>query len=315
VEVKPTADSFVGIDVAKDSVEVHVRPQKLRFSCGTDAAGLAELVRRVLPLAPVIVAMEASGGYEAVVAASLAEAGLAVAIVNPRQVRQFAGAIGRLAKTDAIDAAVIAHFAEAVRPQPRTLPDEIAARLRELLARRRQLVVMINAERQRLARAGERITQRSIRTVLGALEKDRERLDREIDKLIGGSPLWRAKEDLLKSVPGIGNIVARTLLVELPELGSIDRHQVAARAGGAPINRDSGRFHGRRKVRGGRVEVRAPLYMACLVAIRHNPTLRGFYQRLRAAGKPPKLALVAAMRKLLTLLNAMLRDGAAWRDA
>jgi transposase len=248
-------------------------------------------------------------------AAALAGAGLPVAIVNPRQVRKFAGAIGRLAKTDAIDAAVIAHFAQAVRPAARPLPDDLAIRLAELMARRRQLVVMINAEKQRLAKAHDRVAQSSFRAVLKRLEAERARIDKAIEKLIEASPLWCAKQDLLKSVPGIGDVVARTLIAELPELGHVDRHQIAALAGIAPMNRDSGRYRGKRQIQGGRVEVRAPLYMACLVAIRHNPALKSFYRRLRDAGKPARLALVAAMRKLLTILNAILRDQRPWAPA
>lgn len=307
-----TADRFVGIDVSKARVDVHIRPDGTAFVSATDPEGLAELVRRLTPLRPTLVVLEASGGYEGVIAATLAEAGLPVAIVNPRQVRKFAGAIGRLAKTDAIDAAVIAHFAQAVRPTARPLPDDLSARLAELTARRRQLVVMINAEKQRLAKARDRIAQRSFKALLKSLEAERARIDRAIDKLIEASPLWCAQQDLLKSVPGIGNVVARTLLAELPELGRVDRRQIAALAGVAPMNRDSGRYRGKRKIQGGRVEVRAPLYMACLVAIRHNPTLKAFYRRLRDTGKPARLALVAAMRKLLTILNAMLRDGKSW---
>jgi transposase len=312
MDVETTADRFVGIDVSKARVDVHVRPDGTAFFSATDPEGLAELVRRLTPLRPTLVVLEASGGYEGVIAATLAEAGLPVAIVNPRQVRKFAGAIGRLAKTDAIDAAVIAHFAQAVRPTARPLPDDLSVRLAELMARRRQLVVMINAEKQRLGKAQDRIAQRSFKALLKSLEAERARIDRAIDKLIEASPLWCAQQDLLKSVPGIGNVVARTLIAELPELGRVDRHQIAALAGVAPMNRDSGRYRGKRKIQGGRVEVRAPLYMACLVAIRHNPVLKAFYRRLRDAGKPARLALVAAMRKLLTILNAMLRDGKSW---
>lgn len=315
VESKSETERFVGIDVSKARVDVHIRPEGQAFGGATDPEGLGVLVARLKPLSPRLIVLEASGGYEGVVAAALAQAGLPVAIVNPRQVRKFAGAIGRLAKTDAIDAAVIAHFAEAVRPAVRPLPDDLAIRLGELMARRRQLVVMINAEKQRLARAQDRIAQSSFRAVLKRLEAERARIDKAIDKLIEASPLWCAKQDLLKSVPGIGNVVARTLIAELPELGQVDRHQIAALAGVAPINRDSGRYRGKRKIQGGRVEVRAPLYMACLVAIQHNPALKRFYRRLREAGKPARLALVAAMRKLLTILNAILRDHKPWASA
>ena len=312
MESTPAADRFVGIDVSKSWVDIYVRPDATGFRCATDGAGLAELVRRLQPLGPVLVVMEASGGYEGIVAASLAEAGLPVAIVNPRQTRKFAEALGQLAKTDAIDARVIAHFAEAVRPPPRPMPDAMMRQLQELLARRRQLVVMINAEKQRFAKAESQVTQRSHKAMLRSLESERGRIDRAIDKLVQHSPLWCKKLDLLTSVPGVGDIVARTLLAELPELGTVDRHQIAALAGVAPFSRDSGRKKGRRFVRAGRVQVRAPVYMACLVAIRFNPPLKTFYRRLRAAGKPPRLALVAVMRKLLTILNAMLRDNTPW---
>ena len=315
MESMPAADRFVGIDVSKSWVDVHIRPDGTAFRCNTDGEGLAELVRRLHPVAPRLVVMEASGGYESLVAVSLAEAGLPVAIVNPRQVRKFAEALGQLAKTDAIDARVIAHFAEAVRPPPRPLPDQTLIELHELLARRRQLVIMINAEKQRFAKAANRITQRSCKALLKSLEAERERVDRAIGKLVQQSPLWCKKLDLLTGVPGVGDIVARTLLAELPELGTIDRHQIAALAGVAPFSRDSGRKKGKRFVRAGRVQVRAPLYMACLVAIQHNRPLKAFYQRLRAAGKPARLALIAVMRKLLTILNAMLRDNKPWAQA
>jgi transposase len=256
--------------------------------------------------------MEASGGYESLVAASLSEAGLPVAVVNPRQIRRFGEALGQLAKTDAIDARVIAHFAEVVRPLPRLMPDAIMTLLQELLARRRQLVAMITAETQRLARAASKVTQRSHRAILRSLEREQSRIDDAIDKLVQESPLWWEKLDLLTSVPGVGDLVARTLLAELPELGSLDRHQIAALAGVAPFSRDSGRKKGKRSIRAGRVQIRMPVYMASLAAIRHNPTLQAFYRRLRAAGKPGRVALVAVMRKLLTILNAMLRDNQLW---
>jgi transposase len=312
MEKKPAADRFVGIDVSKSWVDVHVRPEGTAFRCTTDGEGLAELVRRVRPLAPRLIVLEARGGYESIVAVSLAAAGLPVAIVNPRQTRKFAEALGQLAKSDAIDAGVIAHFAEAVRPPPRAMPDDMMTQLQELLARRRQLVVMINAEKQRFAKAESKITQRSYRATLKTLEAERGRIDRAIDKLIQASPIWCAKLDLLTSVPGVGDILARTLIAELPELGTLDRHQIAALAGVAPFSRDSGRRKGKRFIRAGRVQVRAPVYMAGLVAIRFNPPLKSFYRRLRDAGKPPRLALVAVMRKLLTILNAILRDNRPW---
>jgi len=313
MEKTPAADRFVGIDVSKSWVDVHVRPDGIAFRCDSEAQGSVELVQRLRRFDPRLIVLEASGGYESLPAVSLAEAGLPVAIVNPRQVRKFAEALGQLAKTDAIDARVIAHFAEAVRPPPRPMPDAAMTQLRELLARRRQLLVMINAEKQRLAKAESTITQRSCKAMVKSLEAERERIGRAIDKLIKASPLWCAKLELLTSVPGVGDIVARTLIAELPELGTVDRHQIAALAGVAPFSRDSGRRKGRRFVRAGRVQVRAPVYMACLVAIRHNAQLAAFYRRLRAAGKPARLALVAVMRKLLTILNAILRDRRPWR--
>ena len=315
MESTPAAERFVGIDVSKSWVDVCVRPDRLSFRCSTEDEGLAELVGRLRRLAPSLIVMEASGGYESVVAISLAEAGLAVAIVNPRQVRKFAEALGQLAKTDAIDARIIAHFAEAVRPSPRPLPDAMLTQLQDLLARRRQLVVMLNAEKQRFGKAAGKVTQRSHKAMARSLEAERERIDRAIDKLVQQSPLWCNKLDLLTSVPGVGDVVARTLLAELPELGSLDRRQVAALAGVAPFSRDSGRKRGKRFIRAGRVQVRAPLYMACLVAIRCNPPLKAFYRRLRDAGKPTRLAVVAVMRKLLTMLNAMLRDRRPWMPA
>lgn len=315
MESTPAAERFVGIDVSKSWVDVQVRPDGLAFRCLTEADGVAELVRRLAPLRPRLIVLEASGGYESLVAVSLAEAGLPVAVVNPRQVRKFAEALGQLAKTDAIDARVIAHFAEAVCPPPRPLPDAMLTQLQDLLARRRQLVIMINAEKQRLATAENPITRRSCAALLKSLAAERTRIDRAIDKLIQASPLWCKKRDVLTSVPGVGDVVARTLIAELPELGTLNRHQVAALAGLAPFSRDSGRRRGKRVIRAGRVQVRAPLYMACLVAIQHNPPLRAFYRRLRAAGKPARLALVAVMRKLLTILNAMLRDHKAWAGA
>jgi transposase len=306
---------FVGIDVSKYWVDVHIRPEGTRWRCNSDPEGLAELAARLHPLNPRLVVMEASGGYEGLVAARLTEAGLAAAVVNPRQIRRFGEALGQLAKTDAIDARVIAHFAEVVRPLPRLMPDAMMRQLQELLARRRRLVAMITAEMQRLAKADSKVMQRSQRAVLRTLRSEQGRIDSAIDKLIQQSPSWWSKLDLLTSVPGVGDLVARTLLAELRELGSVDRHQIAALAGVAPFSRDSGRKKGKRSIRAGRVQIRMPVYMASLAAIRHNPTLQAFYRHLRAAGKPARLALVAVMRKLLTILNAMLRDNQRWELA
>jgi transposase len=256
-----------------------------------------------------LVVLEATGGLEAVLAAELAAAGVPVAVVNPRQVRDFARAMGKLAKTDALDAAVLARFAAAVRPAPRPLPDAAAVDLRALVARRRQLVEMLTAERNRLRAAPARLRPEThVRFLRAALDD----LDRDLGAAVRASPLWREAEDLLRSVPGIGPVVSATLLAELPELGTLGPKQLAALVGVAPLNRDSGARRGTRSVWGGRAGVRAALYMAALVGVRHNPPLRAFHARLRAAGKPPKVALIACMRKLLTTLNALLRHRTTW---
>ena len=305
-------ERFVGIDVGRDRLDVHIRPEGQHFVVVNDEAGLAELVARLEALAPRLIVLEASGGYERPAALTLLERGLAVAVVNPRQTRKFAQALGQLAKTDKIDAAVLAHFAEAIRPAARVVVDGTTQQLQTLLARRRQLVVMKNAEKQRLGKAGDPLTRRSFKAMITSLDKQLLVIDKAISRLIEADPLLAEKLDRLKTVPGIGDVSARMLIAELPELGCATRHEIAALTGIAPINRDSGRYRGRRRIQGGRVEVRAPLYMATLVAIRHNPMIRPFYRRLRDGGKPAKVALVACMRKLLTVLNAMLRDGRNW---
>jgi transposase len=308
-------DRYVGIDVAKSHVTVHVRPDAIAFVCTTDAQGLAELLARLKPLAPKLIVLEASGGYEAIVAATLAEADLPVAVVNPRQTRRFAGALGRLAKTDTIDAADIAHFAEAIKPEPRPLPDEQTRQLRALLARRYQLVVMAGAEQQRHDRADTTLARRSCVAMLRSLKAEIARIERAIDKLITASPIFCARQDLLKTIPGVGDVVARIFIAELPELGTVDRHKIAALVGLAPMNRDSGRQRGERHIKGGRPQIRSPLFAACLAVIQCNPTLRSFYQRLLMAGKPKRLALVAVMRKLVCIANAMLRTQQPWAQA
>jgi transposase len=294
---------------------VHVRPDAIAFSCSTDAPGLTELVARLRPLKPALIVLEATGGYEAVVAATLAEAALPVAVVNPRQTRRFAGALGRLAKTDTIDAADIAHFAEAIRPEPRPMPDEQTVQLRALLARRHQLVVIAGAEQQRHDRADNALARRSCAAMLRSLKAEIVRIERAIDKLITASPIFCAKQDLLKSIPGVGDVVARTFIAELPELGTVDRHKIAALVGLAPINRDSGRTRGERHIKGGRPQIRSPLFAACLSVIQHNPPLRDFYRRLVNAGKPKRLAIVAVMRKLVCIANAILRNQQPWAHA
>jgi transposase len=303
----------VGIDVSKDKLDIAVRPSQDVFSTSRDAAGLDALVARLTPLSPAAVAVEATGGFETVVAASLAAAGLPVVVVNPAQVRSFAQALGKRAKTDPIDACVIAHFAEAAKPEIRPLPDEAARLLSDLVARRRQIIGMIVAERQRQRRLVEKRMQKSIARLLKALEKELSALDQDIDDAVRGSPAWREKEDLLASVPSVGPVIARTLIAELPELGQLDRKRIAALAGLAPWTRQSGRWKGKSFIGGGRSSVRAALFMGALVAARTNPVLRAFKQRLIDAGKSKLVAIVAVARKLLTILNAVLRDKRPWR--
>jgi transposase len=305
---------FVGIDVSKDRLDVHVVPSGEAFAVARNGEGLAALNERVARLAPAAIAVEATGGFESVVAASLAGAGLPVIVVNPAQVRAFAQALGKRAKTDPIDAAVIARFLAATRPPVRPLPDEQTQALADLVARRRQIVRMIVAERQRQRRAAGR-AERSIRRLLAALEKELSELDKALDETVRGSPAWRRTEDLLTSVPGVGPVVARTLLAEMPELGGLNRRQIAALAGLAPWTRQSGSWKGKSLIGGGRSTVRAALFVAALVAGRFNPTLSAFRQRLIAAGKAKAAATIAVARKLLTILNAIIREQKPWQPA
>jgi transposase len=306
---------FVGIDVAKDRLDVHVRPSDETFRSGNDETGIPELIRRLASLGPTLIVLEATGGYEVPVVAALAGAGLPVAVVNPRQIRDFARATGQLAKTDRLDAGANARFAEAVRPAARPLATAAAAALSDLVARRRQLLDMLQAERNRHAQARDRRLQRRIKAHIDWLTRAISDVDRDLDTTIRSSPVWREKDDLLKSVPGIGGVAAHTLIADVPELGGLTRRQIAALIGVAPFSRDSGTLRGRRMISGGRPAVRRVLYMAALVAVRHNPVPAAFYDRLTAAGRPKKVALVAVMRKLLTILNAMLRDQRSWQPA
>jgi len=305
----------VGIDVSKDRLDVHVHPGGESFAVARDAEGLDALIAKISPLGVHAVALEASGGFEAVVAASLSTAQLPVIVVNPAQVRAFAQALGKRAKTDAIDAAVIARFVEATKPAIRALPDADTRLLASLVARRRQIVQMIVAERQRERQLPTRHLRRSAARLIKALEKELDVLDRSIDDAIRGSPVWREKEELLKSVPGVGNVVSRTLLAELPEMGKLDRRQIASLAGLAPWTRQSGRWRGKSFTGGGRSSVRTILFMAAMVGKRCNPILKAFHQRLIDAGKPKMVALVAVARKLLTILNAIIRDKTPWQSA
>lgn len=304
----------VGIDVSKDRLDVAVRPTGEVFVVSRDAEGLDSLIARLTALGPVAVALEATGGYEAVVAASLATAGFAVAVVNPAQVRAFARALGKRAKSDPIDAGIIAHFIEATKPEIRPLPDAETCRLADLVARRRQIVTMIGAERQRQKRLTDKHLQASIARLLAALQKELSVIETDIDEAVRGSPAWREKQDLLASVPGIGKTIARTLLAELPELGQLDRRKVAALVGLAPWTRQSGTWKGKSFIGGGRADVRAALFIGAMVAARHNPELKAFRDRLVAAGKPKLVALIATARKLLTILNAIIRDQQPWRQ-
>ena len=305
----------VGIDVSKDRLDVAVRPSGEAFAVERNAAGLDRLADRLRELSPGIVALEATGGFETVAAAALAAVGLPVVIVNPAQVRNFAKALGQRAKTDPIDALVIAHFAEATKPQVRPLPDEATRLLADLVARRRQIIEMIGAERQREKRTTSRHSKKSIARLVKALERELTSADTDIDDAVRGSPAWQEKEDLLASVPGVGPVIARTLIADLPELGRLDRKEIAALAGLAPFTRQSGQWRGRSLIGGGRTTVRTALFMGALVAKKHNPVLKAFFDRLVAAGKPKMVALIAVARKLLTILNAILRDNRPWQNA
>jgi transposase len=306
-----TEPVFVGIDVAKASLEVAVHQPAARWTVDYADPAVATLVTRLTALTPALIVLEATGGLEGPLVGALAAAELPVVVVNPRQVRDFAKATGHLAKTDALDAAVLAHFAAAVRPPLRPLPDAATQGLAALVTRRRQLVGMLTAERNRLGCAPT-VLHKELQAHIRWLERRLAGLDADLDQAIRTSPVWRAQEDLLRSVPGVGPIVARTLLAQLPELGTLSPKTLAALVGVAPLNRDSGLFRGRRQVWGGRAAVRAVLYMGALAAVRFNPVLRAFYQRLRAAGKLPKVALTACMHKLLTILNALLKHQQRW---
>ena len=302
---------FVGIDVSQDRLDLAVRPTGETRQVVYDPAGTGAMTEYLKKLGPQLVVVEATGGLETAVAAELAAEGLPVVVANPRKVRAFARATGQLAKTDALDARVLAQYGETLRPQPRALPDAATRELRALVVRRRQLVEMITAEGNRLRRATRRVRPR-VEEHIKWLKENLAELDRDLDDTIRSSPIWKDQNRLLRSVPGVGPVLSLTLLSGLPELGALNRGEVAALVGVAPFNQDSGSFRGKRRVWGGRGQVRAALYMAALVASRYNPALKEFYQRLCQAGKPKKVALTACMRKLLTILNAMVRDHRPW---
>jgi transposase len=303
---------FIGIDVSKDHLDVAGFPIKQTWQFTNAAAGISKLLEKLTKLSPALIVMEPTGGFEAPVAAELAAAGLNVAVVNARQIRDYAKATGKLAKTDRLDALIIAQFAAAIKPEPRELPDEQADEIKETVSRRRQIIEMITAEKNRLAIA-RKFLKPQILEHIQFLKKDLQDIDNELRKQIEASPMWREKDNLLKTIPGVGNVLSATLLAEMPELGRLNRRQIAALAGVAPFNRDSGLMKGKRTVWGGRAHVRTALYMATLVATRCNCVIRDLYQRLLAHGKAKKVALVACMRKLLTIMNCMLRFKRAWQ--
>jgi transposase len=305
------AEVFIGIDVAQATLDVAVRPNGERWQVANDATGITELVPQLQALSPMLIVLEATGGLELPLLAALGSAGQPVVAINPRQVRDFAKAVGKLAKTDALDAQVLAHFAEAVRPTVRPLPDATTQVLAALVTRRRQLVEMLTAEDNR-RRSAPAAIRADIQAHIAWLRKRLKDLDQELGQSLRASPLWREQEDVLRSVPGIGPTVTATLLAELPELGTLGRKQIAALVGVAPLNCDSGTLRGKRTVWGGRATVRAALYMAALVATQHNPVIRALYARLLAAGKLKKVALTACMRKLLVILNALVKHRTRW---
>lgn len=313
MDALPRRRPYVGIDVSKARLDVALLPMGESFAVANDEDGFDELLGRLEDLRPTLVVLEASGGFERPAAVALAASGIAVCVLNPRQTRDFARATGKLAKTDALDAKALARFAEAVRPAPRTLPDAEAREFQAILARRRQIIQMTTAEKNRLGAATSRAVGRRIEAHIRWLEKELSHTDRDLDKAIESSPTFEENEALLRSVPGVGPVLCRTLLAELPELGSLSPKELSALVGVAPLNRDSGTLRGRRSVWGGRARVREALYMGALIASRYNPAIKEFYERLLAAGKPKKVALVACMRKLLTILNAMMRDRTPWR--
>ena len=309
---------FAGIDVSKAQLDVAVRPTGKRWVLPYDETGIEGLIPQIVDLEPALVLLEATGGLELPLVAALAAAALPVVVVNPRQVRDFAKATGTLAQTDTLDAGVLAHFADAVRPEVRPLQDAATQVLNSLTARRHQVMTMLVSEKNRLGTASGAVSPRAVSHRIEAhiawLEQELSDLDKGLRQTLRRSPVWREKDDLLRTVPGVGPQLSLTLLAHLPELGTLDRKQIAALVGVAPYNRDSGTLRGKRAVWGGRSRVRAVLYMGALVASRHNPAIRDLYQRLLAAGKPKKVALVASMRKLLVTLNAMLKHGYPWRD-
>jgi transposase len=312
--VTTPTERFLGIDVSKDALDTHLRPEGTTRRFDNTPAGIASLVEWLTPLAPTLVVIEATGGYERPVVAALCLKGLPVSLVNPKRARDFAGALGRRAKTDELDAAVLAEFAQRVRPPVRPLADADTQELQALVARRNQLIEMRTMESNRLAGVASRPIRRSIETILRVLEKEIGKADGELTAAIEASPVWKAKDELLQSIPGIGPVTSRTLLADLPELGTLTREQVASLVGVAPVNRDSGRWNGKRFIAGGRAAVRRVLYLGSLAARQGNAVLAAFAERLEKAGKAPKVIRIALARKLVIIANAVLRDQKPWRN-
>jgi transposase len=302
---------FIGIDVSKERLDCYCRPTGTAFSCDNTSTGITDLIQRVQAQQPRLIVLEATGGLERPVVAAIFAAQLPMVVVNPRQVRDFARAIGQLAKTDRIDAAVIAHFGEAVNPEVRPLPDHLTQQMDAMMTRRRQLVQMLATERNHLVSAPAQV-QNYVKEHISQLEELIKKLDQDIDQMITGSPIWKTKEDLLQSVKGVGPVLSRTLLAELPELGQLSRQEISKLVGVAPLNNDSGKYKGKRSCWGGRASVRGPLYMATLAATRYNPVIKEFYERLIAKGKAKKVAIVACMRKMLITLNAIVKSNKPW---
>jgi transposase len=307
-------DVFVGIDIAQESLDVHVLPQGDALKCQNDADGIEKLVRYLQKLAPRVIIMEASGGFEISLAAELGAANLPLAIVNPRQVRDFARGIGKLAKTDAIDAYVLASFAQTNKIEPKPLLSEEEQLIKDLVRRRQQLVNLRATEKNRLYRVRSKPVRDSILALIQTLDEQIRNIDSDLDNIIKNSPMWRDKEDLLKSFKGVGPVTARTLLALLPELGDANRQEIAALVGLAPVNRDSGKMRGKRMIAGGRTDVRNALYMAAVSAIKHNCKIKALYNRLKQAGKPAKVALTACMRRILIILNVMIKTNRPFEE-
>lgn len=309
-----SSPQFVGIDVAKATLDVALRPSDQCWQIDYDEANVAELIGQLQTLAPELIVVEATGGFETALVAALAAAALPVVVVNPRQAHAFAKASGRLAKTDRLDARGLAHYGEVMRPPLRPLPDADTQALRALVGRRRQLVEMLSAEQSRLSTAPVGI-RNSIEKHMDWLRQELQDLDDDLSRRLKSSPLWQERDRIVQSVPGVGPVLSQTLMAQVPELGQLNRREIAALIGVAPFNRDSGTLRGRRTIWGGRASVRAVLYMSALVASRHNPVIRAFYERLLAAGKTKKVALTACMRKLLTILNAMVKHHRTWQPS